>query len=262
MRFKRLHPWEVNYQEAVDIQKKLRESLLLKGFVGIPRTIAGADVAYSRRTEQIYACVVVFDFRSMKLLDKASAVDKASFPYIPGLLSFREAPVLLKAFRLLKTAPDVLLFDGQGIAHPRGLGLASHVGLLLDRPSIGCAKEVLVGEYGSVGMEAGSYSYLVYKGRRVGAAVRTRGGVKPVFVSPGHRVDLTSSIRLVLKSCRGYRLPEPLRWAHNLVTQLRQKTSEVILNCHPGPPEAEKGLKKGRGFALLGMTTRYNCGTW
>jgi len=117
--------------------------------------------------------------------------------------------------------PDVLLFDGQGIAHPRGLGLASHMGLLLDRPSVGCAKSVLVGGYDPVGVEAGSYSYLLYKGKRVGAAVRTRSRVKPVFVSPGHRINLPSSIKIVLRSCRGYRLPEPLRQAHNLVSQLR-----------------------------------------
>lgn len=226
MRFRRLHPWRVTYQEAVNIQKRLRESLLLKGFGGLPHTIAGADVAYSRRSARLYAGVVVFDFGSMKHLDEACAVDKARFPYIPGLLSFREAPALLKAFRILKTEPDVLLFDGQGIAHPRGLGLACHMGLLLDKPSIGCAKEILVGEYRPVDMEAGSYSYLIYKGRNVGAAVRTRRGVKPIFVSPGHRIGLASSIKIVLKSCKGYRLPEPLRHAHNLVSQLRV-TSDV-----------------------------------
>ncbi len=221
MRFRRLHPWQVSYQEAVRIQETLRESLVLKGLQGLPRTVAGADVSYSKQTDLVYAGVAVFDFKSMRLLDKASAVHKASFPYIPGLLSFRESPVLLKAFSLLRTEPDVLLFDGQGIAHPRGLGLASHMGLLLDRPSVGCAKDVLVGEYDPVGTEAGSYSYLIYKGRRVGAAVRTRSGVKPVFVSPGHKISLSSSIRIVLKSCRGYRLPEPLRRAHNLVNQMR-----------------------------------------
>ena len=212
----------MSYQEAVNIQERLRESLTLKGGnTALPRTVAGADVSYSKQTDQVYAGVVVFDFRSMEPLDKASAIHKASFPYIPGLLSFREAPVLLKAFRLLKTDPDVLLFDGQGIAHPRGLGLASHMGLLLDRPSVGCAKTLLVGEHGAVGIEAGSYSYLFYKGRRVGAAVRTRRQVRPVFVSPGHRINLSSSIKIVLRSCRGYRLPEPLRHAHNLVNQLR-----------------------------------------
>ena len=222
MRFKRLHPWRVSYQEAVDIQDELRKSLILTdGSTALPRTIAGADVAYSKLTNQVYAGVVVLDFKGMKPLDKAGAVRKASFPYIPGLLSFREAPALLKAFSLLKTKPDVLLFDGQGIAHPRGLGLASHMGLLLDRPSVGCAKSVLVGGYDPVGIEAGSYSYLLYKGKRVGAAVRTRSRVKPVFVSPGHRINLPSSIKIVLKSCRGYRLPEPLRQAHNLVSQLR-----------------------------------------
>lgn len=227
MRFKRLHPWRVGYKKAVSIQDRLRESLVLKGFRGLPRIIAGADVAYSKRTEKVYAGVVVLDFRSMKPLDMASATAEAGFPYIPGLLSFREAPALLKAFRRLKTEPDVVLFDGQGIAHPRGLGLASHMGLLLDKPSVGCAKEVLVGDYTPVGITAGSYSYLMYKGKRVGAAVRTRRLVKPVFVSPGHRITLPSSIRIVLRSCRGYRLPEPLRWAHNMVSQLRSGKSII-----------------------------------
>ncbi|MFN3466337.1 MAG: deoxyribonuclease V [Candidatus Brocadiales bacterium] len=226
MRFRRLHLWRVSYQEAINIQERLRDSLTLKGTnTALPRTVAGADVSYSKQTDQVYAVVVVFDFKSMKPLDKASAMHKASFPYIPGLLSFREAPVLLKAFHLLKTEPDVLLFDGQGIAHPRGLGLASHMGLLLDRPSVGCAKTLLVGEHSAVGTEAGSYSYLFYRGKRVGAAVRTRRKVRPVFVSPGYKVNLSSSIKLVLKSCGGYRLPEPLRHAHSLVNQLRA-TSE------------------------------------
>ncbi|HHT9120302.1 MAG TPA: deoxyribonuclease V [Candidatus Hypogeohydataceae bacterium YC41] len=226
MRFRKLHPWRVSYHEAVRLQDRLRECLVLKGFKGLPRTIAGADVAYSKQTNQVYAGIVVFDFRSMEPLDKSFAVAKASFPYVPGLLSFREAPILLRAFSRLKSEPDVLLFDGQGIAHPRGFGLASHMGLLLDKPSVGCAKDVLVGEYGPVGSEAGSYSYLFYKGKRVGAAVRTRKLVKPVFVSQGHKISLSSSIKIVFSSCRGYRLPEPLRWAHNLVSQLRSSFEE------------------------------------
>lgn len=229
MRFRKLHPWRVSYKEAVSIQDRLRKSLVLKGFEGVPHTIAGADVAYSKQTNRVYAGVVVFDFRSMKPLDKASATAKASFPYIPGLLSFREAPALLKAFSLLKTEPDVLLFDGQGIAHPRGIGLASHMGLLLDRPSVGCAKDILVGEHGPVGIAVGSCSYLLYKGKRVGTAVRTRRLVKPVFVSPGHRISLSSSIKIVLRSCRGYRLPEPLRRAHNLVSQLRSSEGKPAI---------------------------------
>ncbi len=224
MRFKKLHPWSVSYQEAVGIQAKLRDLLILDGLNSRPQIIAGADVAYSKQTNLVYAVVVVFELDGMKILEKASATSEASFPYIPGLLSFREAPVLLKAFGQLKTEPEVILFDGQGIAHPRGLGLASHVGLLLDKPSVGCAKDLLVGKHGQVGITQGAHSYIYYKGRCVGAALRTRRRVKPVFVSPGYKINLDDAIRVVLSSCRGYRLPEPLRQAHNLVTQLRSSS--------------------------------------
>jgi deoxyribonuclease V len=242
MRFKSLHPWRVSYQRAIRIQQRLRERLILNVFKGLPRTIAGADVAYSKQTNVVYAGVVVFDYSSMKLLDRSTATAKAGFPYIPGLLSFREAPALLKAFRSLKTEPEVLMFDGQGIAHPRGFGLACHMGLLLDKPSIGCAKEILVGEYRPVAGEVGSYSYILYKGKRAGAAVRTRSQVKPVFVSPGHRINISSSIKIVLGSCRGYRIPEPLRTAHNLVSELRifheGKSTIQTGHCEGRSPEA------------------------
>ncbi len=136
---------------------------------------------------------------------------------IPNLLSFRESPILLKAITKIKSEPDVIILDAQGIAHPRGIGLASHIGLLLDKPSIGCAKTRLIGEYDEVGEEAGNYTLLKTKEKTIGAVLRTRKKVKPVFISPGHKIDLDTSIDLVLKSCRGYRLPEPTRQAHNPV---------------------------------------------
>jgi deoxyribonuclease V len=179
--------------------------------------IAGADVSYTRESDIFYASVVVFNLQTMERVEEAIASGKVDFPYIPGLLSFRESPILLKAFAKIKSEPDVIILDAQGIAHPRGIGLASHIGLLLDKSSIGCAKTRLIGEYNEVGRDAGSHSQLTVKDKIVGAVLRTRKNIKPVFVSPGHKIDLKTSIALVLKSCRGYRLPEPIRQAHNLV---------------------------------------------
>ncbi|MFQ5956318.1 MAG: deoxyribonuclease V [Candidatus Brocadiales bacterium] len=221
MRYRELHPWNVSYKDAVSLQEELRGQLIIRSLSEQPRLVAGADVSYSKLTARVYAGVVIMDFGSMSIVEEASATAEANFPYIPGLLSFREAPVLLKAFSRLDRVPDVVLFDGQGIAHPRGVGLASHMGLILGKPSIGCAKKLLIGEHKPVGDKPGDFSYILYKRRRIGAVLRTRGGVKPVFVSPGHKTDIASSIRIVLNSCRRYRLPEPIRKAHNLVTILR-----------------------------------------
>jgi deoxyribonuclease V len=160
--------------------------------------------------------VVVFSLEDLKILDEVVAVLPARFPYVTGLLAFREGPVILEALRRLKISPDVLMFDGQGIAHPRRFGLASHIGLLTDTPAIGCAKTPLIGEYLEPQRAKGSTANLTDAGETIGAVIRTRAGVKPVFVSIGHRMDLDSCIRIVLKSCRGYRLPEPLRRADHL----------------------------------------------
>ena len=162
----------------------------------------------------------------MERVETVTAKGKVDFPYIPGLLSFRESPILLKAFAKIMSTPDVVILDAQGIAHPRGIGLASHIGLLLDKPSIGCAKTRLIGDYNEVGEEVGCYSHLTVKDKVVGAVLRTRKNVKPVFVSPGHKIDLDTSIDLVLNSCRGYRLPEPIREAHNLVKKIATGSKE------------------------------------
>ena len=186
-----LHPWRVSYLQAIDIQDTLRQ-----------RLVAGADVAYSRRTHRVYAAVVVVAFPSLETVETVGIARRATFPYIPGLLSFREIPPLLKAFERLARVPDVLVFDGQGLAHPRRCGLACHAGLLLDMPSLGCAKTRLVGEHRTVSTRRGAFSPLMLGGARVGAAVRTRTGVRPVFVSPGHRADVGSSVDLVLSLAR------------------------------------------------------------
>lgn len=217
MKYLKLHTWNVDYKKAVEIQERLKKSIILKGSTKNCKLIAGADVSYTKGSEIFYASVVVFNLQTMERVEEVTASGKVDFPYIPGLLSFRESPILLKAFAKIKSEPDVIILDAQGIAHPRGIGLASHIGLLLDKSSIGCAKTRLIGEYNEVGGEAGCHSQLTVKGKIVGAVLRTRKNVKPVFVSPGHKIDLNTSIDLVLKSCRGYRLPEPVRQAHNLV---------------------------------------------
>jgi deoxyribonuclease V len=223
MKYLKLHAWNVDYKKAVEIQERLRKGIILKGSATNCKLIAGADVSYTKGSEIFYASVVVFNLQTMERVEEVTASGKVDFPYIPGLLSFRESPILLKAFAKIKSEPDVIILDAQGIAHPRGMGLASHIGLLLDKSAIGCAKTRLIGEYNEVGREAGSHSSLTVKDKIVGAVLRTRKNVKPVFVSPGHKIDLKTSIDLILKSCRGYRLPEPVRQAHNLVKKTATK---------------------------------------
>ena len=223
MQTRELHRWDVTYREAVAIQEDLLGKLILRD-EGIPdplRTIAGADISYDRGSDIFFAAVVLMDYPGLTLREEASFSARVSFPYIPGLLTFREGPPLLAAFAKLAQTPDCVLFDGQGIAHPRGIGLASHLGLLLDLPAIGCAKSRLVGAHEPVGEKRGCRQALIHKGREVGAAVRTRERVRPVFVSPGHRISLERAVELVLACCRGYRLPEPLRRAHIAVNLLR-----------------------------------------
>ena len=229
MKFKQLHSWRVNYKKAVQIQETLRDLLTFEKYTGKIQTIAGTDVSYDKHSDRFFAGVVVFKLnKHLEMIEEATAMGKARFPYIPGLLSFREAPILLRAFRKLKNNPDVILFDGQGIAHPRRFGLASHMGLILDKPSIGCAKSRLVGEYSSVENTAGAYSKLIYGNKVVGVVLRTKKNTKPIFVSPGHKINLSLAIRITLKTCCGYRIPEPTRQAHLLVNKLRGKYSSGL----------------------------------
>ena len=224
MKHLNLHPWNVDYKEAVEIQKKLREKVILQSTLKDLDNIlvAGADVSYDKENDSFIAGVVVFVLRTMEKIEESTASGRVAFPYIPGLLSFRESPMLIRAFTKIKSVPGILMLDAQGIAHPRGIGLASHMGLLLDTPSIGCAKTRLIGEHDEVDNEVGDSKPLLVKERQVGAVLRTKKNVKPVFVSPGHKIDIITSIQVVLKSCRGYRLPEPTRQAHNLVTKIKK----------------------------------------
>lgn len=223
MEVKTLHSFDVSTREAEEIQGRLREMIVLKP----PRTgftlVAGADVSFpgavrGRGANRARAGVVVLDAKTLETVEESLSETECRFPYVPGFLSFREGPALLEAFQKLKHHPDLVVFDAQGIAHPRGLGLASHLGLFLDLPSIGCAKSRLVGEFADPGPKRGDSSTLYYKGREVGRVLRTKPGVKPVFVSPGHRMDQETAVRVILELGTHFRLPEPTRRAHNLVS--------------------------------------------
>jgi deoxyribonuclease V len=223
MRVSQLHPWDVSYHEAIEIQKRLQPLLVSKRLPGEIKTIAGVDVSASTRSDISWAGIVVLSYPRLIIVEQKWVKGKRGFPYIPGLLSFRELPLVVRAMEKLRVDPDLILCDGQGMAHPRGIGLASHLGLLLGRPTIGCAKKRLLGESSEVGEEKGSYSPLRHNGRPVGAVVRTRKGVKPVFVSPGHYITLDESIKWVLRCSTRYRIPEPTRKAHLLVNGLRRR---------------------------------------
>ncbi len=236
MRVRTLHPWDVSSQEAMAIQLKLRSQLCLHG-TGPFATVAGVDVAYDETLKLMYASVVVMSDDGREVLDLATAAASVGFPYIPGLLSFRETPAVIEAWNRLKTMPDCLICDGHGLAHPRRFGLACHLGLLLDLPSIGCAKSLLVGTHQEPRKRRGSSEPLLDRGEQIGVVLRTKDGVAPVFVSQGDRIGLDAAVQTVLATCRGYRLPEPQRRAHLLVTKMR-------LAAKAGKPISQVGCRQ------------------
>ena len=214
MNVERLHSWRVSITEALHLQKRLAAQVSRSNQVTTPRLIAGVDIAVNKAQGIAIGAVVVLNYPELKVVETKVAQGKLDFPYIPGLLSFRESPVTLAACQRLTVTPDLVLVDGQGIAHPRRMGLASHLGLFLNTPTIGCAKSLLCGRHEEPDAEPGSYAEVIDNGEIIGAALRTRLGVKPIYVSIGHKVDLQAAIYWVLKCCRGYRLPEPTRLAH------------------------------------------------
>jgi len=214
MKTGRWHGWRVSIPRARAIQVELAGRVLRTGDVARPHLIAGADISVDKVSGTGTAAVVVLRYPEMALAEVRTVRGRMTFPYVPGLLSFREAPLVLAAWAKLEAVPDLLLVDGQGIAHPRRLGLASHLGLRLDTPAIGCAKSRLCGSHDEPGLAVGSLAELVDGGEVIGVALRTRDGVRPVYVSIGHKVDLPAAVRWVLDCCRGYRLPEPTRLAH------------------------------------------------
>jgi deoxyribonuclease V len=214
MRVHKLHDWEVSVARAREIQLSLARRVITESEVTNLHLVAGIDISAPDARGVARGAVVVLRYPEFGIVEVKVVEDKIMFPYIPGLLSFRESPLILAACEKLSNVPDLVLIDGQGIAHPRRFGLASHVGLLLDLPTIGCAKSILCGRHQPVAEEAGSYAELLDKGEIIGAALRTKSGVKPLYVSVGHRIDLASALRWVMKCCLGYRLPEPTRLAH------------------------------------------------
>lgn len=216
-----LHRWDLSPGEALDVQEKLRERVVLEDRLGAVRTLAGLDVHADPRQETARAAAALLSFPALEPLEEVTAERPVAFPYIPGLFSFREIPPLLDALAKLRQSADLFLCDGQGYAHPRRFGLACHLGVLLDLPAIGIAKTILVGRHDPLPAERGAWRPLVDAGEVVGAALRTHAGVRPVYVSVGHRVSLETAIGIVLQAAPRYRLPEPLRRAHGLAGRLR-----------------------------------------
>jgi deoxyribonuclease V len=237
MKARELHRWDVTPAEAREIQASLRERFEPEDRLGKIEYVAGADIALdlhgrgSWRTGegQAIAGVIVYRFPEMREIERASAIAALRFPYVPGLLSFREIPALIAVFEMLRTAPDLIFCDGQGYAHPRRFGLASHLGVVLDTPTIGVAKSILIGQCKEPARHAGSVTALIepQTGEEIGAAVRTADGVKPVYVSQGTRISLARAIEFTLAVSDGFRIPKPTREADHFVNEIRRKRKEL-----------------------------------
>jgi deoxyribonuclease V len=223
MRHEPLHGWELTPSEAVELQRELQRRVVPRPPPGLKvERVAGADISTQRGEDTGYGGFVVLEAGTLAPVAKTSAAVRLGFPYVPGLLSFRELPVLAEAWERLEVKPDVLVFDGQGTAHPRRFGLACHGGLLFGVPSIGCAKSLLVGKHGPLGEERGAVAEIIHRGEVVGMAVRTRPRVRPVYVSPGHLMDLPTAVEVVLRLSPRYREPETTRHAHRWVNEVRR----------------------------------------
>ena len=214
MKAANLHEWQVTPARAIAIQHELFGRVVTEGNLGDVRFVAGVDISVPRIGKIARGAIVVLSYPELQLVEVQIAEREIDFPYVPGLLTFREAPVILPACEKLNTIPDLILVDGQGIAHPRRLGIASHLGVLWDKPTIGCAKSRLCGKYDPVGTERGDSAKLVDGKETIGAVVRTRTNVKPLFISIGHKMNLKTAVQWVLNCGCGYRLPEPTRLAH------------------------------------------------
>ena len=238
MQIKKLHSWNLSYSQAIELQKRLASKVQFTPLKKPPKLIAGLDCAFTKNGQKIIAAAVVIKLPDFDLIETTTALRKVTFPYIPGLLSFREAPVCIAAVEKLKNEPDAFVIDGQGIAHPRRLGLAAHLGLFFDKPTIGCAKSRLTGSFEKPTPEKGAYTLLKDKkslkhntsdesrttsDEIIGAVVRTRTNVEPVFVSVGNKCLLKDAIKITLDCTTKYRLPEPTRLAHQLVSKLKLK---------------------------------------
>lgn len=217
MRKTLVHSWDVNVQEARKIQEKLKKQIKLCPFNLQRFLVAGIDVSFKKKLNEVSAAIVLMEYPQLQIKEISIEKMPVTFPYVPGFLAFREAPVILKAYEKLRSKPDLLLFDGQGMAHPRLFGLACHVGVLLDKPSIGCGKKHLYGNYIEPSIDKGAYSYLTSPddGERIGAVLRSRRNVACIYVSPGHLMNVNSAIKTTFSLILRYRLPEPIRLAHS-----------------------------------------------
>lgn len=213
-----LHEWNLDTKTAIALQYELAQHVVLEDHVGEVHYVAGVDMAINEEHEAARAAVVLMSYPDLEIVEKHVYEEPIRMPYVPGLLSFREAPSVLGAFAQLRQRPDLVMVDGQGIAHPRRVGIATHLGLWLEIPTIGCAKSLLTGRYDKdqLGEEVGSWVPLIHKKETIGAVVRTRAKVNPMFISPGHLISLETSIRYVLACSKGYKLPEPTRQADKL----------------------------------------------
>ena len=217
MMIQELHRWNVTPKEAIEIQLNLRKRINTTDALEDVRLVAGADASFTKGGDTIHAAICVLSFPDLQVVEKNTTTRGLNFPYIPGLLTFREGPALLECFKKIKNTPDVIIFDGQGIAHPRNMGIATHLGILSGIPSIGCAKSHLYGKYDMPDQTKGSYEYIEDReGKVIGACLRIRTGVKPIFVSIGDKVSLSSAIDIILRSTTKYRLPETIRLAHTI----------------------------------------------
>lgn len=218
MKIEQRHEWVLTAEAAIEIQQTLRQEVITQDEFGTVNYVAGVDVGFEDQGETTRAAVAVLSYPDLKFCDHAIARRPTTFPYIPGFLSFREVPAVLDALEQLKTLPDLLLCDGQGIAHPRRFGIACHLGVLTNLPTIGVAKSLLVGKFGEVPDDRGAWVPLTHKGETVGAVLRTRPGTKPLYISSGHRISLNSAIAYVMGCTTKYRLPETTRHAHKLAS--------------------------------------------
>lgn len=227
MEFPHLHDWNLTPAEAIALQQELRGQVRLSGERHPIELIAGVDVSYEKWGRHFFAALVVLRRSDLQIVARASADGLVDFPYVPGLLSFRELPIILKAFERLDLIPDAVMTDGQGIAHPRRFGIASHLGLWLELPTLGCAKNRLCGETCLPGPAKGNRTDLMLHEERIGQLLRTKDRVKPMYISPGHLIGVEEATLLALACCSRYRMPEPTRQAHLLSNELRRKAKQT-----------------------------------